>query len=111
MKYSDNAQFHGYCKLFDIIAVYETWQKCKNEFDNFLQGYTHFESIRKRTRNSSRGSGGVSVFVKDWVIQTSGVKRIFDNFQECVVLLFEGNVFRRTKDIIMIFTYQVSQNT
>ena len=99
MKYSDNTQFQDYCKLFDIIALYETWQRCENDFKNFLQGYTNFDAIRKRTRNTARGSGGVTVFVKDWMMQTSGVKRIFHNFHECVVLLFDDNIFVEMKTL------------
>ena len=77
MKYSDNTQFQDYCKLVDIIALYETWQRCGNDFKNFLQGYTNFDAIRKRTRNTARGSGGVTVFVKDWMMQTSGGQTYF----------------------------------
>ena len=59
----------------------------------------------------SRGSGGVSVFVKDWVLQTGGVERIFPDFKETVVLLFKANIFNRTSDLIMIFTYIAPENS
>ena len=37
MKYSDNTQFQDYCKLVDIIALYETWQSCGNDFKTFYR--------------------------------------------------------------------------
>lgn len=111
MKYSDNVQFHNYCKQFDIIALYETWQRSGDDFKNFLQGYINFDAIRKKPRNVFRGSGGVSVFVKDWVMQTSGVKRIFQHFSECIVLLFDRNTFCKNEDIIMVFTYVAPENS
>ena len=57
------------------------------------------------------GFGGMRVFVKDGVMQRSGVKHIFHNFHECVVLLFYDNIFRRNEDIIMIFTYVAPENS
>lgn len=111
MKYSENAQFHDYCKQFDLVALYETWQRSENDFRNFMQGFMNFDAIRKKSRNVFRGSGGVSVFVKDWVMQTAGVTRIFQHFDECIVLLFNGNTFRRNEDIIMVFAYVAPENS
>ena len=67
--------------------------------------------MRKKKRNAVRGSGGVSVFIKDWLIQTSGIQRIFEHFRECVVLLFKANIFNRQNDLIMIFTYIPPENS
>ena len=38
------------------------------------------------------------------LIQAKGVQRIFENFRECVVLIFKADVFYRQRDLIMIFT-------
>ena len=51
------------------------------------------------------------MFVKDWVLQTGGVVRIFPDFKETVVLLFKANIFNRTSDLIMIFTYIAPENS
>ena len=110
-KYNDSAAFKNYCKTFDGIAVYETWQELEAEFVDFINGYETFEAMRKKRRGMSRGSGGVSVFVKDWVLQTGGVVRIFPDFKETVVLLFKANIFNRTSDLIMIFTYIAPENS
>ena len=72
-KYNDDTSFKKYCQSFDLISLYETWQDSEAEFKHFLDGYESFESIRKKKPTALRGSGGVSVFVKDWVLQTNGV--------------------------------------
>ena len=61
--------------------------------------------MRKKKRTAPRGSGGISVFVKDWVMQTKGIKRIFAKFNGCVVLMLDAAVFDRKDDLILIFTY------
>ena len=52
--------------------------------------------MRRKKRNAVGGSGGVSVFIKDWLMQSSGIQRIFENFRECVVLLFKAEHFLQT---------------
>ena len=72
------------------------------KFRNFIDGYGTFESMRKKRRGISRGSGWASVLIKDWVLQTNGVVRIFQDFKESVVLLFKVKIFHRTNDLNMI---------
>lgn len=43
--------------------------------------------------------------IKDCLVQTTGVLRIFDNFRKYVVLLFKANVFHRQSDLITVFNY------
>ena len=104
-KYADNTSFQNYCQLFDIIALHETWQANAHDFDTFIEGFSNFDSMRRKKRNAVRGSGGVSVFMKDWLVQTNGIQRIFENFRECVVLLFKAASHHRQNDLIMLFTY------
>ena len=104
-KYADNTHFHNYCRLFDSVALHETWQEHEHEFDTFTEGYSNFDCRRRKKRNAVRGSGGVSVFIKDWLIKTTGIQRIFEKFRECIVLLFKADTFYRQNDLIMIFTY------
>ncbi|MEW8546815.1 MAG: endonuclease/exonuclease/phosphatase family protein, partial [Candidatus Thiodiazotropha sp.] len=110
-KYDNNNSFKNYCKSFDLIALYETWQENENDFQDFMDGYTNFDSMRTKKRSAVRGSGGVTVFVKEWLMQTSGVKRIFDKTRECVTLLFKAGVFCRKTDLIIIFTYIPPENS
>ena len=109
-KHCDGVVFKEYCKQFDIIACYETWQTSENDFANFIDGYENYDSMREKRRRAVRGSGGVTVFVKDWIIQ-SGVQRIFNHFSECVVLLFQAGSFNRNQDLIMLFTYVAPENS
>ena len=104
-KYRDDSIFKNFCNRFDVVASNETWQEHESDFRNFLPGYEAFSSMRKKKQTAPRGSGGISVFVKDWVMQTKGIKRIFSNFQECVVLILDAFVFDRKEDLILIFTY------
>lgn len=90
--------------------MYETWQENKRDFDGFIDGYTNFDSMRRKKRTAARGSGGVTMFVKDWLMQTKRVQRIFANFRECVVLLFKADIFFRQSDLIMIYTYIPPEN-
>ena len=46
-KYNDSAAFKNYCKTFDVIALYETWQEHEAEFVDFINGYETFEAMRK----------------------------------------------------------------
>ena len=51
------------------------------------------------------------MFVKDWVTQIQGIKRIFTAFQECVVLMFDVAVFDRKEDLFLIFTFIAQENS
>ena len=48
-----------------------------NDFDNFIEGYINFDFIRPKKLSAKRGSGGVSVFVKNDLIKSGLIKRIF----------------------------------
>ena len=65
----------------------------------------------KRSEPHPGGLGGISVFVKDWIMQTKGIKRIFTKFNECVVLMLDAAVFDRKDDLILIFTYIAPENS
>ena len=43
--------------------------------------------------------------MKDTLIQNNFIKRIFDDFNECIVLLLDGQTFVNQNDIIIVFTY------
>ena len=85
--------------------------KTVKQNSNTFYGYESFESIRKKKPTALRGSGGVSLFVKDWVLQTNGVTRFFQEFKECVVLLLKADIFHRKKDLVMYFTYIAPENS
>ena len=45
------------------------------------------------------------------MIKDNLVKRIFDNFIECVVLLFNGSLFQHVNDVVFIFSYVSPENS
>ena len=74
-----------YLQSFDIISLVETWGNFVGEFSDFLPSFTAFEFVRKRKPGSGRNSGGICVFVKDWLMKANLVERIFPKFSDCVV--------------------------
>ena len=56
------------------------------EFSNFLSSFTTYEYVRIRKPGSGRNSGGVCVFVKDWILNANLIERIFPDSGDCVVL-------------------------
>ena len=101
----------NYFMKFDIVALCETWGNFAGDFDNFLSSYSSFDCVRKKSTSTGRNSGGVCVFVKEWLTQQNVVKRIFPNFKDCVVLLFKGSIFQSIKDIILYFAYVSPQGS
>ena len=55
-------EFISFIKQFDVIGLVETWATNVNSFN--LQGFTCFESIRKKTATRGRPSGGIACLVK-----------------------------------------------
>ena len=72
--------------MCDTSAVEE------KDFDDVFPEYFHFDFVRKRSSHAKGNSGGVTVLVKNELIQTGLIKRIFHELEECVVLFFNGSV-------------------
>ena len=62
-KHASNTVFKTFCDQFNIVTLYETWQTKHGDFENFLPGFVNYDCIR--TCSVKRGSGGVTVFVKE----------------------------------------------
>ena len=105
MKFKFDEFLHSYIRRFDIFGMCETWARNEHEFENFMTDYTHFDFVRKRSRFARRNSGGVTVLVKIFFVESGLIKRIYRHFEECVVLQFKGSLFDIGKDIIMVFAY------
>ena len=67
-----------YCEGLDLVGMYEIWQRHHNDFVNFIDGYTSFYSMRCYRKQTPCGSGGVTVFVKNWLINKRVVVRVFE---------------------------------
>ena len=110
-KYQDNTDLKNYFMKFDIVALCETWGNFVGDFDNFLRSYLSFDCVRKKKTGAGRNIGGICVFVKGWLTRKNVVKRIFPNFNDCVVLLFKGSIFQSMQDIILYFVYVSPQGS
>ena len=85
----------------------ETWARNEHEFENFMTDYTHFDFVRKRSRFVRRNSGGVTVLVKNFFVESGLIKRIYRHFEECVVLQFKGSLFDIGKDILCLILVKI----
>ena len=62
--------------------------------------------MRAKKKSAPRGSGGVSVFVKNDLIQTGRFRRVFENFDDCVILYFScTDLCDISNDFVFVFTY------
>ena len=63
--------------------------------------------MRAPRSTTQRGSGGVTVFVKDVLVNNNIIRRIFTDMSECVVLLIEAcRIFNDgIHNIVLIFIY------
>ena len=110
-KYDNDVDLKKYLQSFDIISLVETWGDFVGEFSNFLPSFTAFEFVRKRKPGSGRNSGGVCVFVKDWLMKANLVERIFPKFSDCVVLHFKSSGFLNMQDTVLYFAYVSPQGS
>ena len=70
-----------------MIGLNETWAVKQNQFSHFLQGYSSFDCVRPKKKSAIRGSGGVTVFVKDFLINENFVHHILSDAKDyCFVL-------------------------
>ena len=104
-KFNNDQTFLQFCKKYDIIGLYETWQRKKLDFDSFLEGYVNFDCMRQPKGSAPHGSGGVTVFVKDYLVDGNIIRHVFDNLTECVVLFLNSEFYESVNDILLIFTY------
>ena len=94
--------FINYLQSFDIISLVETWGNFEGEFSNFLFYFSTFENVRMRKPGSGRNSGGVCVFVKDWLMRANLIERIFSEMKDCVVLQFKSSESLNMQDTVLL---------
>lgn len=108
-KLENDNNFLNYCRKYEIIALYETWQRKENEC--FCEGYIDFDCLRSCKRTTQCGSGGVTVFVQDGLVNENIVQRIFDDMTEYIVLLPSGDFNEEINDIVCIFAYVAQERS
>lgn len=105
LKYTHDSYLKRYLEQFDFICLCETWARYTGEFDNFLPNYVHFDSVRKLNLSSLRNDGGVSVFVRTDLFKENLISRIYNEFNDAIVLLFKLSTSSDISDVVMYFTY------
>lgn len=90
---------------FDIVGLIETWSNYKGKFSNTIEGFTFYDSVRQRSVNSLRNSGGVGAFVRNNLLKDGFIARICHDFVDCVVLYCKLCMFHYMADMIMYITY------
>ena len=109
-KYIRNETVLAFCSQYDIVGLSETWQTTKDEFNDFLtDSYIKYDCPRP-SRNS-RGSGGVSVFIKSSLHSTGLIKRIYSEFKDCVVLFIDKQLTGFATNIILFYVYVAPENS
>ena len=64
--------------------------------------------MRRKNRTAARGSGGVAVFVKNWLMQTKGSTEYLKTLAN--VLYYSLKPIRQS-NLIIIFTYIPTENS
>ena len=90
-----------------MISFNETWSYYKGEFNNFLQSYdiVHYDFVRPLKPSALRNSGGVSVFIKSSLAKLNIFQRIYEHYENCVILYCKLSSLYNCEDIITFFAY------
>jgi len=96
----DDTTKQPYCENFEIVCFCETWQIKDDDYSSLLPGYTNFDSPRKTTKGK-RGAGGVTVFIKSWLIENGIVRRIYTQIEEAIVLHIDKTYVGLNRDLVI----------
>ena len=99
-RHSGNPDFKKFCSSYDIVCLIETWAKNKEDYSDLFETHEPFSSVRSAQNHYS---GGIIVYVKKEMVH--GCERIFENFDDCVVLKMNKNVFSLERDLILGAVY------
>ena len=102
----------SFCKLLngcDICALYETWAKSDDDFNDFLPGYHKFAKSWTKVTDHGHHPGGILVCVKDSL--APGVKRIKETFKYAITLLLDGDFFGLGQDMLLFCVYLPPQGS
>ena len=105
LKYSSDQDFKAFCSLYHIISFCESFVRDHSDFRDFLDGYHTFNSVREKLHRRGRYSGGITVFVRDVSIKQGIISRLYDSFENCVVLYVQSGRLSWDRDTVCIFPY------
>jgi len=73
-----------------------------------MKSYIHFDYVRKIKDNAKRNSGGISVFIKSGFCKKLSFQRLYEHFDNTVVLLCKLSTICQSEDVIMyLLTYHL----
>lgn len=104
-KHKYNYSLLNYLKTFDIIGLVETWNDSKGDFDLLFESHKCFDAVRTKKPYSIRNSGGVSVYIRNDLIEAGSITRICSDLNDSVVLYWKSSIFENVNDIILYVTY------
>ena len=82
-----------------------------SDFSNVLSGFRPFNCARSKAKIRGRYSGGITVFVRDLLVENNIVSRIYNAFEDCIVLYFRTTLCGLRKDCILLFVYISPENS
>ena len=99
-RHSGNPDFKKFCYSYDIVCFIETWAKSKEDDSDLFETRDPFSSVRSAQNHYS---GGIIVYVKKKIVHVC--EHIFKDFDDCVVLKMNKNVFLLERDLILGAVY------
>ena len=86
--HSNNPDFKQFCLLHDIVCLIETWAKDKDDYSTLFETHHPFSFVRSAENHFS---GGIIAYVRNELLP--GCVRIYENFNDLVVLKFDKDFF------------------
>ena len=86
---------------YDVFGLTETHACSEDTLD--FQGYKSYHKHRKRSKGAKRNSGGISVYIKETIVE--GVKWLNTRTSEYAWLFLDKGFFNIDHDIYMAFVY------
>lgn len=87
----------------------ETWATSLNDVEGLLYGYKSYQSPAYKFHNYGRSMGGVVVFIKEKL--TKFIKKVYDNYENALFILFDRTLFHVNKDILYSYAYIPPENS
>ena len=97
-RHSGNPDFKKFRSSYDMVCLIETWAKNKEDYSDLSETYDPFSSVRSAQNHYSGG-----IIAKKEIVH--GCERIFEDFDDCVVLKMNKNVFSLERDLILGAVY------
>ena len=105
----NSPDFVNFISSFDVISLCETWAEFDNEFNDKFHGFTVFGKSRPRNLTRGRFTGGICVLIKNSLVKY--VRCIRSEMADCILLLFNGEIFKFDKDVLLCSVYIPPQSS